>query len=79
MPAIRVLCQTASKFCMPNDTLSLDVPLWPAPSTGRRSQIILGLTPGERMNRTLKEATVQRYHYGRDAQLKAHAHAFLTA
>jgi transposase InsO family protein len=33
----------------------------------------------ERMNRTLKEATVQRYHYGSHAQLKAHVHAFLTA
>jgi transposase InsO family protein len=26
----------------------------------------------ERINRTLKEATVQRYHYGTHAQLKAH-------
>ena len=33
----------------------------------------------ERMNRTLKEATVQRYHYGTHAQLKAHVQAFLTA
>jgi transposase InsO family protein len=33
----------------------------------------------ERMNRTLKEATVQRYHYGTHAQLKAHLHAFLMA
>jgi transposase InsO family protein len=33
----------------------------------------------ERMNRTLKEATVQRYHYGSHAQLKAHVHAFLMA
>ena len=33
----------------------------------------------ERMNRTLKEATVQRYHYGSHAQLKAHIHAFLMA
>jgi hypothetical protein len=31
------------------------------------------------MNRTLKEATVQRYHYGSHAKLKAHVHAFLTA
>jgi hypothetical protein len=31
------------------------------------------------MNRTLKEATVQRYHYGTHAQLKAHLHAFLIA
>jgi hypothetical protein len=31
------------------------------------------------MNRTLKEATVQRYHYGTHAQLKAHLHAFLMA
>ena len=31
------------------------------------------------MNRTLKEATVQRYHYGSHAQLKAHVHAFLMA
>jgi hypothetical protein len=33
----------------------------------------------ERMNRTLKEATVQRYHYGTHAQLKAHLHTFLMA
>ena len=26
----------------------------------------------ERMNRTIKEATVKRYHYGAHAQLKAH-------
>ena len=31
------------------------------------------------MNRTLKEATVQRYYYGTHAQLKAHVHAFLMA
>ena len=31
------------------------------------------------MNRTLKEATVQRYHYGSHAQLKAHIHSFLMA
>jgi hypothetical protein len=30
------------------------------------------------MNRT-KEATVQCYHYGTQAQLKAHLHAFLMA
>jgi transposase-like protein len=33
----------------------------------------------ERMNRTLKEATVQRYHYGTHTQLKTHVHAFLMA
>jgi transposase-like protein len=33
----------------------------------------------ERMNRTLKEATVKRYHYGTHAQLKEHIHAFLMA
>jgi transposase InsO family protein len=33
----------------------------------------------ERMSRTLKEATVQRYHYGTHAQRKAHLHAFLMA
>ncbi len=31
------------------------------------------------LNRTLKEATVQRYHYGSHARLKAHIHAFLMA
>src|SRR6202166_837213 len=31
----------------------------------------------ERMNRTLKEATVKRYHYGTHAQLKEHLHDFL--
>src|SRR6266481_1958792 len=33
----------------------------------------------ERMNRTLKEETVKRYHYGTHAQLKEHLHAFLMA
>ena len=33
----------------------------------------------ERMNRTLKEATVNRYHYGTHAQLKEHVQAFLMA
>ena len=33
----------------------------------------------ERMNRTLKEATVQRYHYGSHKELKAHLSAFLLA
>ena len=33
----------------------------------------------ERMNRTLKEATVKRYHYGTHAQLKEHIHTFLMA
>ena len=33
----------------------------------------------ERMNRTIKEATVKRYHYGAHAQLKTHLQAFLKA
>jgi len=33
----------------------------------------------ERMNRTIKEATVKRYHYGSHDQLKAHLHTFLLA
>jgi transposase InsO family protein len=33
----------------------------------------------ERMNRTLKEATVSRWHYGSHTQLKQHLHAFLMA
>ena len=33
----------------------------------------------ERMNRTLKEATVRRYHYGTHQQFDAHLHAFLDA
>ena len=33
----------------------------------------------ERMNRTLKEATVKRYHHGSHAQLGQHLHAFLMA
>lgn len=33
----------------------------------------------ERMNRTLKEATVQRYHYGSHDELRAHLSAFLLA
>jgi transposase InsO family protein len=33
----------------------------------------------ERMNRTLKDATVKRYHYGTHAQLKEHLQAFLMA
>lgn len=34
---------------------------------------------GERFNRTLKEATVQRYHYESTAQLNEHLQAFLLA
>jgi transposase-like protein len=33
----------------------------------------------ERMNRTIKEATVKRYHYESHDQLKAHLHSFLMA
>ena len=33
----------------------------------------------ERMNRTIKEATVQRWHYDHHAQLRQHLHAFLMA
>ena len=33
----------------------------------------------ERMNRTIKEATVKRYHYSAHEQLKAHLQAFLKA
>ena len=33
----------------------------------------------ERMNRTLKEATVQRYPYGSHEELRAHLSAFLLA
>ena len=33
----------------------------------------------ERMNRTIKEATVGRYHYGSHEELKKHLHAFLMA
>lgn len=33
----------------------------------------------ERMNRTLKEATVKRYHYGSHAELREHLKAFLLA
>jgi transposase InsO family protein len=33
----------------------------------------------ERINRTLKEATVKRYHYGTHSQLKEHVQAFLMA
>jgi transposase len=33
----------------------------------------------ERMNRTLKEATVNRYHYESHSQLKQHLHTFLMA
>ena len=33
----------------------------------------------ERMNRTLKEATVKRYHYGSHDELKAHMQTFLMA
>ena len=33
----------------------------------------------ERFNRTLKEATVQRYHYQTTAQLNEHPQAFLLA
>src|SRR5215510_10062049 len=33
----------------------------------------------ERMNRTIKEATVQRYHYDRHGQLEAHLADFINA
>jgi transposase InsO family protein len=33
----------------------------------------------ERMNRTLKEATVKRYHYGSNQQLREHLYNFLNA
>ena len=33
----------------------------------------------ERMNRTLKEATVQRYHYDSHEQLRQHLQTFLAA
>jgi hypothetical protein len=33
----------------------------------------------ERMNRTIKEATVKRYHYDSQAQLTAHLHDFINA
>jgi transposase InsO family protein len=33
----------------------------------------------EKMNRTIKEATVKRYHYGSHQQLKEHLHAFMMA
>lgn len=33
----------------------------------------------ERMNRTIKDATVKRYHYGSHEQLKTHMHDFLMA
>jgi len=33
----------------------------------------------ERMNRTIKEATVKRYYYNSQEQLKAHMHSFLMA
>ncbi|MCK1581801.1 hypothetical protein ABIB75_007749 [Bradyrhizobium sp. GM2.2] len=33
----------------------------------------------ERMNRTIKDATVQRYHHDRDDQLGTHLANFLTA
>ena len=33
----------------------------------------------ERMNRTLKEATVRRYHYETNQQLREHLEAFLNA
>jgi len=31
------------------------------------------------MNRTIKDATVKRYHYGSHEQLKEHLHAFMMA
>ncbi len=33
----------------------------------------------ERMNRTIKEATVKRYHYGSHQQLRAHLQSFIDA
>src|SRR3712207_6635405 len=34
---------------------------------------------GERMNRTLKDATVKRYHYGRHDELRRHLQLFVDA
>ena len=34
---------------------------------------------GERLNHTIKEATVQRFHYQPPAELNEHLHAFLLA
>ena len=48
--------------------------------TGSRSRITGGPTEKpERMNRTLKDATVKRYHYETHDQLKRHLHTFLMA
>ena len=33
----------------------------------------------ERMNRTIKDATVKRYHYGNDAELRQHLQLFIDA
>lgn len=33
----------------------------------------------ERMNRTIKDATVKRYHYDSHAQLRTHLHLFVDA
>ena len=49
-------------------------------NTGWRSQGTLGPTVQvERMNRTIKEATVKRYYYNSHSRLKAHLHSFLMA
>ena len=40
---------------------------------------LLDQRPSRANNRTLKEATVQRYQYDTHAQLTAHVHAFLMA
>lgn len=47
----------------------------------RRTQVGHPWTNGqvERMNRTLKEATVKRYHYGTHTELRNHLQAFLLA
>ncbi len=47
----------------------------------RRTKVKHPWTNGqvERMNRTIKEATVKRYHYGSHEQLKTHMHDFIMA
>ncbi|KXU31517.1 hypothetical protein A0J57_17160 [Sphingobium sp. 22B] len=43
------------------------------------SRTIHGLTQVERMNRTIKDATVKRFHYGSHEQLRAHLADFIDA
>jgi len=55
------------------------LPIEPDRTSADLDQAFLTNGQVERMNRTIKEATVQRYHYDRHDQLEAHLAGFNNA